>query len=426
MTSGTDVVVTGLGATTPLGGDVASTWEAMLAGRSGVRALTEEWAAELPVRIASRLAREPSELLDRVKLRRLDRVEAIALIAAAQAWADAGLADGETGDAGPAGPEPAGAGSGVDPERLAVSVGSGIGGATTLLAQDDILERSGPRRVSPHTVPMLMPNGAAAWVGLELGAKAGVHTVVSACATGAEAIAVGLDIIRSGRADVVVAGGAEAVIHPLPIAGFASMRAMSTRNAEPEKASRPWDKARDGFVLGEGAGILVLERADHAAARGARSYARLAGAGLTSDGYDIVQPDPDGVGAARAIAAALRDAGVAPADVTHVNAHATATQVGDLAEVAALHAALGAHPVLTATKSMTGHLLGAAGAVEAIAAVLAVRDGVVPPTINLDDPDDGLDLDVAVHKPRYLDIPAALNNAFGFGGHNVALLFTRN
>jgi len=403
-----DVVVTGLGATTPLGGDVASTWDAMLAGRSGVRALTQEWAAQLPVRIAAELKVEPTTVLDRVKLRRLDRSEAIALIAAFQAWADAGLAD-----------------SGLDPERLAVSFGSGIGGAQTLLAQDDILEASGPRRVSPHTVPMLMPNGPAAWVGLELGAKAGVHSMASACATGAEALQLGLDIIRSGRADVVVAGGTEAVIHSLPIAGFASMRAMSTRNDEPEKASRPWDKARDGFVLGEGAGIVVLERADHAAARGARVYARLAGAGVTSDGYDIVQPHPEGVGAVRAIAKAIADAGVSKTDIMHVNAHATSTPVGDMAEIAALHTALGEHAVLTSTKSVTGHLLGAAGALESIATILAIRDGVVPPTINLDDPDDDLDLDVAAHKARHMDIPAALNNSFGFGGHNVALVFTR-
>ncbi|MET7805158.1 beta-ketoacyl-ACP synthase II [Micromonospora chersina] len=403
-----DVVVTGLGATTPLGGDVASTWDAMLAGRSGVSALTQEWAAQLPVRIAAQLAVDPSTVLDRVKLRRLDRSEAIAIVAAQQAWADAGLAD-----------------SGLDPERLAVSVGSGIGGATTLLAQDDILEASGPRRVSPHTVPMLMPNGPAAWVGLELGAKAGVHSVASACATGAEAIALGLDIIRSGRADVVVAGGTEAVIHPLPIAGFASMRAMSTRNDEPEKASRPWDKGRDGFVLGEGAGVVVLERAEHAAARGARVYARLAGAGITSDAYDIVQPHAEGEGAIRAIAKALADADVAKTDIRHVNAHATSTPVGDMLEIGALHKAVGDHVLLTATKSMTGHLLGAAGALESIATILAIRDGVVPPTINLDDPDEGLSLEVAAHKARHLEIPAALNNAFGFGGHNVALVFTR-
>ncbi|MGC5020912.1 beta-ketoacyl-ACP synthase II [Micromonospora sp. DT47] len=403
-----DVVVTGLGATTPLGGDVASTWDAMLAGRSGVSALTQEWAEQLPVRIAARLAVDPAGLLDRVKLRRLDRSEAIAIIAAQQAWADAGLAD-----------------SGLDPERLGVSVGSGIGGALTLLAQDDILEASGPRRVSPHTIPMLMPNGPAAWVGLELGAQAGVHSVASACATGAEAIALGMDMIRAGRADVVVAGGTEAVIHQLPIAGFSSMRAMSTRNDEPERASRPWDKGRDGFVLGEGAGIVVLERAEHAAARGARVYARLAGAGLTSDGYDIVQPHPEGAGAVRAIAKAIVDADVAKRDIVHVNAHATSTPVGDIAEIKALHQALGDHPVLTATKSMSGHLLGAAGALESIATILAIRDGVVPPTINLDDPDDGLTLEVAANKARHMDIPAALNNSFGFGGHNVALVFTR-
>jgi 3-oxoacyl-[acyl-carrier-protein] synthase II len=406
--STTDVVVTGLGATTPLGGDVASTWDAMLAGRSGVRALTQEWAAQLPVRIAAELAVDPSEVMERVKLRRLDRSEAIALIAAHQAWADAGLKD-----------------SGLDPERFAVSFGSGIGGAQTLLNQDDILEASGPRRVSPHTVPMLMPNGPAAWVGLELGAQAGVHSMASACATGAEALSLGLDIIRSGRADVVMAGGTEAVIHPLPIAGFASMRAMSTRNDEPEKASRPWDKGRDGFVLGEGAGALVLERADHAIARGATIYARLAGAGITSDGYDIVQPHPEGAGAIRAIRRAIEDAGIAKTDIVHVNAHATSTPVGDMTEIAALLTAVGDHPVLTSTKSMSGHLLGAAGALESIATILAIRDSVVPPTINLDDPDDKLALDVAAHKARQLDIPAALNNSFGFGGHNVALVFTR-
>ncbi|MEU1587559.1 beta-ketoacyl-ACP synthase II [Micromonospora sp. NPDC005710] len=406
--SRSDVVVTGLGATTPLGGDVASTWDAMLAGRSGVSALTQEWAEQLPVRIAAQLAVEPSEVLDRVRLRRLDRSEAIAIIAAQEAWADAGLA-----------------GSDLDGERLAVSVGSGIGGATTLLAQDDILEASGPRRVSPHTIPMLMPNGPAAWVGLELGAKAGVHSVASACATGAEAIALGLDIIRSGRADVVVAGGTEAVIHPLPIAGFSSMRAMSTRNDDPERASRPWDRGRDGFVLGEGAGIVVLERAEHAAARGARVYARLAGAGITSDAYDIVQPHAEGEGAVRAIAKAIADADIAKRDIVHVNAHATSTPVGDMLEIGGLHKALGDHPVLSATKSMTGHLLGAAGALESIATILAIRDSVVPPTINLDDPEPGLTLDVAAHKARHMEIPAALNNAFGFGGHNVALVFAR-
>ncbi|HEY0001073.1 MAG TPA: beta-ketoacyl-ACP synthase II [Actinoplanes sp.] len=406
--SDVDVVVTGLGATTPLGGDVASTWDAMLNGRSGVSALTQEWAKQLTVRIAAQLAVEPDQVIDRVKLRRLDRSEAIALIAAKQAWADSGLAD-----------------SGLDPERLAVSLGSGIGGATTLLNQDDILEEHGPRRVSPHTVPMLMPNGPAAWVGIELGAKAGVHAMASACATGAEALSLGLDIIRSGRADVVLAGGTEAVIHPLPFAGFASMRAMSTRNDEPEKASRPWDKGRDGFVFGEGSGAIVLERAEHARARGAHIYARLAGAGITSDGFDIVQPDPECRGGIRAMTKAIQDAGLTGADIAHVNAHATSTPVGDMGEIIGIKTAVGAHPVITSTKSMSGHLLGAAGALESIAVILAIRDSVVPPTINLDDPDERLDLDVAAHKPRPLEIHAAMNNSFGFGGHNVALIFTR-
>ncbi len=401
-----EVVVTGIGASTPLGGDAASTWEAMLTGRSGISALTQEWAKDLPVRIAGQLAVEPP--IDRVQARRTDRCEQVAIVAAREAWADAGLA-----------------GSDLDTERLGVVVGTGIGGATTLLAQDDIMEASGPRRVSPHTVPMLMPNGPAAWIGLELKAKAGVHGPTSACATGAESVAWALDMIRSGRADVVVAGGTESVIHPLPIAGFAAMRAMSTRNDEPEKASRPFDKDRDGFVFGEGAGVLVLERADRARARGARVYARVAGAGMTSDGYDIVQPDPEGWGAIRAIELALKDAQIDKADVVHVNAHATSTPVGDIAEIIALHKALGDHPVITSTKSMTGHLLGAAGAVESIATILAIYHGIVPPTINLDDPDEKVDLDVVAHKARHLEIPAAMNNSFGFGGHNAALVFAR-
>ena len=406
--SRTDVVVTGLGATTPLGGDVASTWDAMVAGRSGVVALNDEWAGQLPVRIAARLKVDPAEVLDRVKLRRLDRSEAAALIAAHQAWADAGLVD-----------------AGLDGERLAVVVGSGIGGAVTLLNQDDILEASGPRKVSPHTVPMLMPNGPAAWVGLELGAKAGVHAPTSACATGAESIAWALDIIRAGRADVAVAGGAEAVIHPLPIAGFAAMRAMSTRNDDPERASRPFDRGRDGFVLGEGAGAVVLEAEEHARARGARIYARLAGAAMTSDGYDIVQPDPAGHGTTRAMRAALRDADLSASDVRHINAHATSTPVGDIAEIIALRGAGIDQAVVTSTKSMTGHLLGAAGAVESIATILAVHHDVVPPTINLEDPDEALDLDVAALKARHLEIPVALNDSFGFGGHNAVLVFTK-
>jgi 3-oxoacyl-[acyl-carrier-protein] synthase II len=401
-----EVVVTGLGATTPLGGDVASTWEGMVAGRSGIRTLDADWAAELPVRIAGLMADDPTNHIDRVKARRMDRSEQAALVAARQAWLDAGLDADDP-----------------DRERVAVSVGTGIGGARTLVDQHDRLLARGPRLVSPHTVPMLI--GPAAYVGLEFRVLGGVHSAASACATSSEAIALGLDIIRSGRADVVLAGGTEAVAFPLPIAGFAAMRAMSTRNDEPTRASRPFDKGRDGFVLGEGAGVVVLERADRAAARGATVYAKLAGAALTSDGYDIVQPDPEGTQQARAMRLAIADAGLSPSDIAHVNAHATSTPIGDMGEIAAIRKAVGEQPVVTSTKSMTGHLLGAAGAIESIATILAVRDGVVPPTINLDDPDDELTLDVAANVARRMEVPAALNNSFGFGGHNCALCFQR-
>ncbi|MFL6128854.1 MAG: beta-ketoacyl-[acyl-carrier-protein] synthase family protein [Mycobacteriales bacterium] len=412
MTTRPTVVVTGLGATTPLGGDVRSTWAGLLAGRSGVTPLTDDWARDFPARIIARMAVEPTTVLERVEARRLDRCQQAALVAGREAWADAGYATLKRG----------GDGDAVDPDRLAVVIGTGIGGALTMLGQDDVLESRGVRRVSPLTVPMLMPNGPAAALGLEFGARAGVHTPVSACASGAEAIALGLDLIRAGRADVVVVGGTEAVVHPLPMAGFAQMRALSTRNDEPESASRPVDKGRDGFVLGEGAGVLVLERADHAAGRGKNPYAVLAGAGITSDGYHITAPDPAGTGAARAISIALRDADLSPGDVAHVNAHATSTPVGDVAEALAIRTSIGDHPLLTAPKSMLGHQLGAAGAVETIATVLTVHNDIVPVTRNLDDLDDDVQLDVVSVEPRRLPVPAAVNDAFGFGGHNVAVV----
>jgi 3-oxoacyl-[acyl-carrier-protein] synthase II len=412
------VVVTGLGATTPLGGTAASTWEGLLAGNSGVSLLEDEWARDFPARLVARMAVEPTSVLERVEARRLDRCQQAALVAGREAWADAGFDPVPKSKDG----VPNETVRGVDPERLAIVVGSGIGGATTMLNQDDILEERGVRRVSPLTVPMLMPNGPAASLSLEFGARAGVHATVSACASGAEAISLAADLIRLGRADVVVAGGTEAIVDKLPMAGFAQMRAMSTRNDEPDRASRPFDKGRDGFVLGEGAGILILESAEHAAARGARVYAEIAGAGITSDGYHITAPDPSGSGAARAIALALRDAGLTAADVVHVNAHATSTPTGDVAEAAAIRAALGDHVLVSAPKSMLGHLLGAAGAVETIATVLSVRDGVIPVTRNLEDLDDGVELDVVSVEPRRLPVPVAVNNAFGFGGHNVALV----
>jgi 3-oxoacyl-[acyl-carrier-protein] synthase II len=408
-----DIVVTGIGALTPLGCDAPSLWSGLLAAANGVRALTEPWAADLQVRIAARLSDEAeAKLAAEVpahQRRRLDRVQQMALVAAREAWADAGS------------PE-------IDPERLGVCVSSGIGGITTLLDQYDVLKERGAARVSPHTVPMLMPNGPAATVALELTARAGVHVPVSACASGAEAIAMALDMIRVGRADIVVAGGSEAVIHPLPIAGFATMRALSTRNDEPEAASRPYDKARDGFVIGEGAGILVLERASAARARGATIYGVLAGAGMSSDAHDVVAPEPTGAGAARALVYALRDAGIEPADVGHANAHATSTPMGDVAEAQAMRKALGNAMdsiIVSATKGSTGHLLGAAGAVEAIATILALRDRLAPPTRNLDDPDDAVDLNIARLDPRPLRSGplAAVSNSFGFGGHNVSLAF---
>jgi 3-oxoacyl-[acyl-carrier-protein] synthase II len=406
------IVVTGLGATTPLGGDAASTWTAMLAGRSGVRRLTEPWAERLPVRIAAPAAADPAEIVGRVQARRMDRCEQFALVASREAWADAGA------------PE-------MDPERLGVAVTSGIGGIGSTLAAYDTLNEKGWQRISPYTVPMLMPNGSAGWISMELGAHAGAHSLVSACASGAEAIGYGIDMIRSGRADVVVAGGTEAAIMPLNIGAFAVMRAMSTRNDEPQRASRPFDKARDGFVLGEGAGMLVLESLSHARQRDARIYAIAAGAGYSSDAYHIAHPAPDGAGVTAAIGRALADARVSPEQVVHVNAHATSTPEGDALEAQALVRALGPAAdgvVVTSTKSMTGHLLGGAGAIESVAAILALREGLAPPTINLDDLDDDVPVDVAT-EPRPLtkrgaEPMAVLNNAFGFGGHNVSLVFT--
>jgi 3-oxoacyl-[acyl-carrier-protein] synthase II len=412
------VVVTGLGATTPLGGDVATTWQGMLEGRSGVRRLPDEFVEVLPVHIGAPVAVDPLDVLDRVQARRLDRTAQLALIAAREAWADAGMpAPGSDGYA-----------EQVDPKRLGVVVGTGIGGILTTLANYDALLEKGARRVSPLAVPMLMPNGAAAAIALEVLARAGVHTPISACASGAEAIGQGLEMIRSGRADVVLCGGTEAAIHPLPIAAFANMQALSKRNDEPERASRPYDKGRDGFVYGEGSGVLVLESADHAAARGARVYAEVVGVGITSDAHHIAQPDPVGAGAAQAMVDALADAELTPADIVHLNAHATSTPQGDIAESLAIRSALGDATdgvAVSATKSMTGHLLGAAGAVEAVATVMALARRTAPPTINVENQDDEISLNVVTGEPRPLgdgDL-AALSNSFGFGGHNVALAF---
>ena len=404
------VVVTGLGATTPLGGDVDSTWKAILAGHSGVRLLTEDWRELLPVHFAARVAIEPADQMERVEMRRLDRSEQFALVASREAWKDAGSPDE------------------IDKERLGVVIASGIGGVITLLDQFVNLNEKGARGVSPHTVPMLMPNGPAANVGLELQAKAGVHTPVSACASGAEAVGYAYEMIKNNRADIVVSGGVEAAIHQLPMAGFAAMKALSTRNDAPERASRPYDRDRDGFVLGEGGGVLILEEYEHAKARGAKIYCEIGGQGLSSDGYHIAAPDPDGSGVQRAIKFALANSGLSTKDIVHLNAHATSTPAGDVAEANALRKALGAdadHVAVSATKSMTGHLLGGAGAIESVFIVKALQDRLAPPTINVENLDPAVTVDVVRDTPRQLpsgDI-AALNDSFGFGGHNVVLVF---
>jgi 3-oxoacyl-[acyl-carrier-protein] synthase II len=404
------VVVTGIGATTPLGGDVASSWTNLLAGQSGISTLEQEWVArfELPVTFAGQAKVAASEILTPQEAKRLDPSSQFALIAARQAWEDAGS------------PE-------VEPERLAVDFATGIGGVWTLLDAYDTLRERGPRRVLPMTVPMLMPNGPAAAIGMDLGARAGVRTAVSACASGNESIANAFHRIQNNEADVVVAGGAEAAIHPMPIAAFAAMHALSKRNDDPTKASRPYDVDRDGFVMGEGAGALVLETLESAQARGAKIYCEIVGGAVTSDSYHITAPDPEGSGAARAVLAALAQAGADVKDVEHVNAHATSTPVGDIAEYTAIKRVFGNHTqnlLVAATKSATGHLLGGAGAIEAVFTILALKEQTVPPTINLDNQDPAIDLNVP-RTPTKLSRPdaVAISNSFGFGGHNAVLAF---
>jgi len=404
------VVVTGIGAITPLGPNAMASWEALLAGESGIQEITDEWAADLPTRVAAPLPFDPLDLgLDRVQARRMDRSAQLGIIAVRQAMEDAGN------------PE-------VAPERLGVVFGTGIGGLSTVVEQYKILEDRGPGRVNPLTVPMIMPNAAAAVVGLELGARAGVHAPVSACATSAEAIAMGMQMVRDGRADVVVVGGTEAVVNRLAMAAFAAMRAMSTRNDEPKKASRPYDTGRDGFVMAEGAGALVIESEAHAKARGAHIYAELAGAGMSADAYHIAAPEPEGAGAAEAMRRAVKDAGILPSDIVTVNAHATSTPLGDVAEAKAIRAAFGDdadHIAVTAPKSSTGHLLGGAGVVESIWTILSLVNRIVPATLNVDDLDPEINIDVVRGEPRALPAGriAGLNNSFGFGGHNVSVVF---
>jgi 3-oxoacyl-[acyl-carrier-protein] synthase II len=406
------VVVTGLGALTPIGKNVSETWANALAGKSGIVKINQPWSEGLAAQIAGLVTVDPFEVLDRVSARRMDRSTQLGVIAVKEAWSDAGSPD-------------------IDKERLGVFFGTGIGGLSTVLEQYDILNSRGPDRVNPMTVPMIMPNSAAAMVGLEVGARAGVHSPVSACATSAEAIAGALEMIRNNRADIVVAGGTEACVNRLAIAAFASMRALSTRNDEPQLASRPYDMDRDGFVMGEGAGALILEEEEHAIKRGAKIYGVVSGAGMSSDGYHIAAPEPEGAGASRAMKFALKDANAKASDVCHVNAHATSTPVGDIAEYKAMRSALGDaldNVVVTATKSMTGHLLGGAGAVESVFTIMGLKDGLIPPTLNLNNQDPEIKVNVAKNVPFKLASGAnfALNNSFGFGGHNVCIAFSKN
>lgn len=403
------VVVTGIGATTPLGGSAEESWNALIRGESGINTLNQDWVSkyELPVTFAGTAKVPASEVLTPQEAKRLDPSSQFALISAREAFLDAG--------------EPE-----FDPLRLSVDFATGIGGVWTLLDAFETLKERGPRRVMPMTVPMLMPNGPAAAVGMHFGAKAGVHTAVSACASGNESIANAFHRVKSGASDIAIAGGAEAAIHPLPIASFAAMQALSKRNDDPARASRPYDTDRDGFVMGEGAAALVLEDYDSAVARGAKIYGEIVGASVTSDAYHITAPDPEGDGAARAMLAALAEAEASTSDVQHVNAHATSTPVGDVAEYTALKRVFGNHTenlIVSATKASTGHLLGGAGAIEAVFTLMALKTSTAPGTINLDNQDPKIPLNVPKTAASLEKGKIAISNSFGFGGHNAVLAF---
>ncbi|MDO4241028.1 MAG: beta-ketoacyl-[acyl-carrier-protein] synthase family protein [Microbacteriaceae bacterium] len=406
----TKIVVTGIGASTPLGGTCPETWEALLAGKSGVHTLPHDWIQqyELPVHFAAEAVVRPEDVLPRPQAKRLDPASQFALVAAMEAFEDAGSPD-------------------IAPERLAVDFATGIGGVWSLLDAWDTLRERGPRRVMPLTVPMLMPNAAAAAVSMHFNARGYARTVASACASSTEALVNALHALRSGQADVIIAGGTESAIHPITVAAFGSMKALSGRNDTPETASRPYSIDRDGFVMGEGAAALVLETEEHAKARGAKIYAELAGGGVTADSYHITANDPEGNGAARAVELALETAGATADQVVHINAHATSTPVGDVAEYAALHKVFGdrVHSIpVSATKGATGHLLGGTGALEAVFTVLALHHKVAPPTINTTEQDPAIPLTISGEPtPLPAGPNLAISNSFGFGGHNAVVAF---
>lgn len=402
------VAITGIGVISPVGIGKDSFWEALKAGRSGIGPVTRFATDGFPTRIAGEVKGfDPAAYMDKRDIKRMDRFAQYAVAASKMAVADAGL-DLEK----------------EERERIGVVLGTGIGGTETFEEQHQILLERGPGRISPFFIPMMIANMGAAQIAIQLGLGGLNYTVVNACAASANALGAALRTIQWGEAEIVISGGAEASVTPMALGGFCAMKALSTRNEEPERASRPFDRLRDGFVLGEGAGVLVLEELEHARKRGARIYAELAGYGCTADAYHITAPAPDAEGAARAMRLALADAGLAPEDVAYINAHGTSTDLNDRLETEAIKKVFGPRAyalAISSTKSMTGHLLGAAGAVELIATVLAVEEGVVPPTINYEHPDPACDLDYVPNAARRLDIEAALSNSLGFGGHNVTL-----
>jgi len=405
------VVVTGMGAITALGFDLDTLWNNLMEGKSGVTVIDHFDVSQYPTRIAAAIRDfNPEDYMDRKDARKMDRFVQFAVAASDLALKDAGIRIGEN----------------ADPERIGVYVGSGIGGLSTWEEQHRILLEKGPKRVSPFFIPMMIANMASGQISMRNGAKGPNSTSVTACATGTHSIGDSFRLIQRGDADVMICGGAEATITPIGMAGFCAMRAMSTRNEEPEKASRPFDIDRDGFVMGEGSGILVLEELEHAVKRGARIYAEVIGYGLSADAYHMTDPDPDGP--ARCMAMAIRDAGISPEDVQYINAHGTSTPVGDKSEITAIKRTFGDHArklAVSSTKSMTGHLLGAAGGVEAVILALSIRHGRLAPTINVDNQDPECDLDVVPNQPRSLDLQVGMSNSFGFGGHNATIIMKK-
>lgn len=406
------VVITGMGAITPFGTGVAPFWTALVEGKSAVTRVTRVDLSDFPCRIGAEIVDfDPAAFFDRKEARRMDRFTQFAVAAARLAVQDAGLNLDH-----------------IDRDRLGVILGTGFGGMETLSEQFSILLAKGPGRVSPFLVPMMIANMGAAQIAIDLGARGPNETVVTACASSNNAMGEAFRLLERGDADVVITGGVESCITHLAYAGFTAMKALSCRNEDPARASRPFDAGRDGFVMGEGAGVLVFERLEHARARGARIYAEVIGYGMTSDAYHMTQPPADGSGGARAMLAALADAGLRPEDVDYINAHATSTPLGDAGEVQAIKTVFGEHAytlAVSATKSMTGHLLGAAGGVEMIATVKALEEGILPPTINQEEPDPACDLDCVPNKARRRDVQVALSNSFGFGGQNATLIVKR-